>query len=160
MKMVLAKFFFLLYFSASLMGYPFSDNGNGSVTDIGTGLVWQKCSRGQNTDATCTGTATKTTWSLALLHCKNLSIGSRTWRLPNANDLTSLFNPAIYTSSIPYIDPTNFPPTVGDKYWSSSTVAGSPSLAYFLDFIGGGSNYWLSSQNKVTAAYVRCVSGP
>jgi hypothetical protein len=156
MKMVLLKFFFLLCFSASLMGYPFSENGDGSVTDTGTGLVWQKCSRGQNTDATCTGTATKTTWSLALLHCKNLSIGSRTWRLPNVNELRSLLNPAIYSNFVPNIDSTSFPSTVADKYWSSSTVTGSASLAYFVDFSGGGQH----SQNKVTAAFVRCVSGP
>ena len=156
MKMVLPKFFFLLCFSASLMGYPFSDNGDGSVTDTGTGLVWQKCSRGQNTDATCTGTATKTTWSLALLHCKNLSIGSRTWRLPNINEMLSLVNPAIYSSSpsVPYIDSTSFPSTLMDKYWTSSGYA---SVALFVNLGNGGQ----ANDYKVfAAAYVRCVSGP
>jgi hypothetical protein len=157
MKMVLAKFFFLLCFSASLMGYPFSDNGDGSVSDTSTNLVWQKCSRGQNADSTCTGTATKTTWSLALLHCKNLSLGQRIWRLPNINEMRSLVNPAIFSRFItPYIDSISFPSTVRDKYWSSSTMAGSAGLAYFVDFSDGSQD----TQNKVTAAFVRCVSGP
>jgi hypothetical protein len=32
----------------------YTDNGDGTVTDKATGLVWQKCSRGQNNDATAT----------------------------------------------------------------------------------------------------------
>ncbi len=156
MTLLVQKIFFFFWLILPLFGYPFSDNGDGSVTDTGTGLVWQKCSRGQNTDATCTGTATKTTWSLALLHCKNLSIGSRIWRLPNINEIRSLVNPAIYLSSVPYIDSTSFPSTVADKYWSSSTVTGSPSLAYFVGFSDAGQG----NQNKVTSAFVRCVSGP
>lgn len=147
------KIIFLLFLSVSLKGYPFTDNGDGSVSDTSTGLVWQKCSRGQNADSTCTGTATKTTWSLALLHCKNLNIGSRIWRLPNINELTSLVNPAVYTYSFPPIDSNSFPSTVINIYWSSSTVEGNPSNAYTKD-----SNTYI--QNKVTAAYVRCVSGP
>ena len=149
-------FFGIFGLFSTLFGYPFTDNGDGSVLDTGTNLVWQKCSRGQNNDSTCTGTATKTTWSLALLHCKNLAIGSRTWRLPNINELRALVNPAIYSSSIPYISSTSFPSTVMDKYWTSTTVTGSSSLAFFVDFGNGGQ----ATQNKVTAAFVRCVSGP
>ena len=45
----------LLVLAAGLWGAArFNDNSNGTVTDNGTGLVWQKCSRGQNT-ADCSG---------------------------------------------------------------------------------------------------------
>lgn len=157
MTLLIQNFFFFFWLILPLFGYPFSDNGDGSVTDTGTGLVWQKCSRGQNADSTCTGTATKTTWSLALLHCKNLSLGQRTWKLPNINEMRSLVNPAnTDTSALPFIDPTGFPSTARDKYWSSSTVFGSPSIVYFVNFFDGSQD----TQNKVTAAFVRCVSGP
>jgi hypothetical protein len=148
--------FWIFGLFSTLFGYPFTDNGDGSVLDTGTNLVWQKCSRGQNNDSSCTGTATKTTWSLALLHCKNLAIGSRTWRLPNANELRSLVNPSIYSSSIPFISSTSFPSTVMDKYWTATTVSDSISLAFYVDFSSGGQD----KQNKVTSAFVRCVSGP
>ena len=36
----------------------YTDNGNGTVTDNNTGLIWQKCGVGQNNDSACSGTAT------------------------------------------------------------------------------------------------------
>jgi hypothetical protein len=36
----------------------YTDNGDGTVTDNNTGLIWQKCSVGQTNDATCSGPAT------------------------------------------------------------------------------------------------------
>ncbi len=47
----------------------FTDNGDGTVTDHGTGLVWQKCSKGQNA-LDCSGTATTENWSTALQYCR------------------------------------------------------------------------------------------
>ena len=49
----------------------FTDNGNGTITDTTTGLVWDKCSRGQVWDnttppGTCTGAASTHTWAAAL----------------------------------------------------------------------------------------------
>ena len=152
---MLFRILFLLCFASSLIGYPFTDNGDGSILDNGTGLIWQKCSRGQNTDATCSGTATVTSWSLALIHCKNLSIGSKTWRLPNIKELRSLVNPAIYSSSLPYIDSNSFPSTMAGMYWSSTTSRSNVS-AWYMSFSNGNNDI----QNKAYDAYVRCVSGP
>ena len=146
--------FWIFGLFSTLFGYPFTDNGDGSVLDTGTSLVWQKCSQGQNNDSTCSGTATKTTWSLALLHCKNLVIGSRTWRLPNANELRSLVDPSRGSTSS-----TVFPtPIAIGLYWTSTTAPYnvSPTSAYFVNLYSGS----MGSQNKAYSAYVRCVSGP
>jgi hypothetical protein len=49
---------------------PTSDyalNGDGTVTHVPTGLVWQRCPKGQVwTGATCSGTATLYLWSDAV----------------------------------------------------------------------------------------------
>ena len=49
----------------------FTDNGDGTITDSTTGLVWDKCSRGQVWDnttppGTCTGAASSYDWAAAL----------------------------------------------------------------------------------------------
>ena len=40
----------------------FTSNGDYTVTDNNTGLIWKKCSVGQNDDATCSGTAATFNW--------------------------------------------------------------------------------------------------
>ncbi len=40
----------------------FVDNNNGTILDKKTGLIWQKCSRSQNNDATCSGTVNNYQW--------------------------------------------------------------------------------------------------
>jgi hypothetical protein len=69
----------------------FTDNGNGTVTDNLTGLIWLK-------DANCFGTRG---WTDALNDCNNLKHGScgltdfsstGDWRLPNRKELESLLD--------------------------------------------------------------------
>jgi hypothetical protein len=40
----------------------YTDNVKGTVTDNNTGLMWQKCSVGQNNDASCSGNALTYNW--------------------------------------------------------------------------------------------------
>ena len=99
----------------------FTDNGDGTVTDNLTGLVWLK-------NANCFGIRT---WANALIDCNSLADGAcgltdgsvaGDWRLPNVKELQSLidfgqFNPAL---------PTGHPFTGVQYYWSSTTLdAGS-----------------------------------
>jgi len=46
----------------SINPMSYTNNGNGTVTDNNTGLVWQKCSVGQNNDLSCSGTAAIYNW--------------------------------------------------------------------------------------------------
>jgi hypothetical protein len=124
------------------------------VTDPKTGLVWQKCSRGQNNDSTCSGSATTANWTTALTYCSGLTLEGRTWRLPTVNELKSLVDTT--KASGPTIDTTAFPSTVASDYWSSTTYAPDTTNAWNVDFNVG--NVLLN--NKTSNGYVRCVSGP
>ena len=47
------------------ISHSYVDNGDGTITDNLTGLIWQKCSNGQNNDSSCSGTATAPDWASA-----------------------------------------------------------------------------------------------
>ena len=132
----------------------YTDNGDGTVTDKATGLVWQKCSRGQNNDASCTGTATASNWSTAVSYCGSLTLAGKTWRLPNINELKSIVDTTKTTA--PAIDTTIFPSTVAsDSYWSSTTFASNTSSAWVVISSDGQ----ITIGSKTNNFYVRCVSG-
>lgn len=147
--------------------YPSSDltdNGDGSITDNRTSLVWQKCAIGQTNDASCSGSATGITWANALTTCKNLTIGGRSWRLPNVNELYTL---ADFTrTSAPYMNATYFPnvPNAGfPEFWTSTTLVQIPAYAYVLDFSNLTMGTIDTKSTTVNGGYSylgRCVSGP
>jgi hypothetical protein len=133
----------------------FTPNGN-TVTDNRTGLTWQKCAPGQN-DTTCLGTATRYNWNDALSYCNNLSLANQTdWRIPSAKEFESLTDDTKFN---PSIDTTNFPHTVYDRYWwSSTTSASSPNYAWYAAF-GGGSVVSSGDKDPLGNLNVRCVRG-
>lgn len=58
----------------------FRDNGDGTISDLVTGLMWQKGDSGQGLD-----------WQGALSYAQNLNLaGHDDWRLPNAKELQSI----------------------------------------------------------------------
>ncbi len=90
----------------------FTDNGDGTVTDNKTGLVWQQGEPGNRT------------WQDALTYCKGLILGGQTdWRLPNVKELESITDDNRYD---PAIDTTYFPGAVASIYysiyWTSTSV--------------------------------------
>jgi hypothetical protein len=116
----------------------FMDNGDGTVTDKLTGLIWLK-------NGNAFGTRT---WDQALSDCNSLATGSHgltdgskagDWRLPNINELRSLEDYGQHTPAIPAGHP--FTNVRSSLCWSSTTVASAPGLARFL-FIGIGSCVW------------------
>ena len=146
----------LFLFCASLSGAPYTDNGNGTVTDSATGLIWQKCSAGQGTTlGNCsTGSISDYSWSSAITYCESLTLGGRSdWRLPNVNELRSIVNYA--STSSPRIDSITFPSTVDLFYWSSSTYVLNTSIAWGVFFRTGEVDY----NNKTSNRYVRCTTG-
>ncbi|KJU82959.1 protein containing DUF1566 [Candidatus Magnetobacterium bavaricum] len=79
----------------------FSDNGDQTVTDNLTGLVWAK-DAGTPTLGSCTGGVM--TWQAALNYvaCLNTAsyLGHSDWRLPDVNELGSLVNAGQATIAI------------------------------------------------------------
>ena len=124
----------------------FTDNGDGTITDTTTGLVWDKCSRGQVWDnttppGTCTGVASTHTWAAALAEATAANSashrGQADWRLPNRTELESLVQ---INAASPAIDGTYFPATPSNWYWTSTTFAPDPAFAWFVDFYDGYTN--------------------
>ena len=145
----------------------YTDNGNGTVTDNNTGLMWQKCSVGQSNNSTCSGTATTYTWfrasgtydasynSLSQSVCGDLRVGSYSgWRLPTKKELMSIVDYSIPDPG-PTIVGAYFPNTVSSYYWSSTTAADYPNGAWDVYFPNGYVVYY----GKDGHYYVRCVRG-
>jgi len=128
------------------MTNDFIDNGNGTVTDNATGLIWQQDGPEQTMN-----------WQQALAYCEGLSLaGHDDWRLPNINELQSLVD---YSRVNPSINTDYFPSTVSGYYRTSTTIPGSPnSKAWVIDFGFGFVDYYFSS-SKSASLYVRAVRG-
>jgi hypothetical protein len=105
-----------------------------------TGLMWQQ-----------TVDAQSYTWADAKTYCEGLSlVGYDDWRLPTRIELVSLVD---FTQSSPTIDPTGFPNTPSEYFWSSSPVAGYSYNAWYVNFsYGNGHNSGVSNTGRV-----RCV---
>ncbi len=67
------------------------DNGDSTVIDLTTGLLWQKCATGASGSDCQTGMPTLMNWSDALNMCKNLTLNGKTWKLPNINEAVSFY---------------------------------------------------------------------
>jgi hypothetical protein len=122
----------------------YTDNGNGTVTDTSTGLMWQQ-----------TTSSTKMTWEQSLAYCEGLNLGGHAdWRLPTIKELQSLVD---YSRDNPSINTTYFPNTVASIYWSSTTYANGTEDAWGVDFDNGyGYDYF---HYKHYGYYVRAVRG-
>ena len=126
----------------------FIDNGDGTVTNTDTGLMWElKTDDGGNRDKD-----NRYTWEEALSYCENLTLARYSdWRLPNLNELQSIVD---YSNYDPSINTTFFPNAVSSwYYWSSTTYAYFPEGACVVYFYDG----YVYSSNKSYYYYVRAV---
>ncbi len=130
----------------------FADNGDGTVTDHLTGLVWLQ-------NANRFGTRT---WAQALSDCNSLAddgadltdgSAAGDWRLPNVKELQSLIDFGRHNPALPAGHP--FSGVQYYYYWSSTTYAANTVLAWRVDvaygFVDGG--------NKTNNPYVWPVRG-
>ena len=117
-------------------------HGDGTVTDLRTGLVWKQCSEGQ-TGAACTGAVSTMTWANALNAAENnVFAGFGDWRLPNAKELGSLVETGCYN---PVINAARFPNTLTAGYWTSSSYVDNASFAWVVYFYNGYVDYNVKS---------------
>ena len=143
----------------------FTDNGNGTVTDNNTGLIWQK--EDDNTTHNwyqASGTFDATYNPSSQNVCGSLALGGHSdWRLPTKKELVSIVNCGVPYPG-PEIDTTYFPNTKSSRYWSSTTGAYDPDIAWCVGFDGSDVNCYYkffssSGGSPDNSYYVRCVRG-
>ena len=132
---ILAGLVFLAF--TGFASAEYIDNGDFTITDTDTGLMWQQL-------------YSKGNWDTAYNYCENLEVGDHyDWRLPTMLDLEGLIDP----DSFPYIDPV-FNCASGAAYWSSN-VEGDSAWIIWSNRI---KDYFVLHP-KTMDNYVRCVRG-
>ena len=142
----------------------YTDNGDGTITDNRTGLMWEKLSR----DGTIHDYTTTYTWANAFTKIANLNTanyaGHNDWRLPNANQLPTIikrgavFPPvdAIFNSAcVLSCTVTACSCTGSSFFWSSTTYLGGLNYGWGGDFNTGA----VYANPKNTGYAVRAVRG-
>ena len=128
-------------------------NGDGTITDNKTNLMWKRCTEGLSGSACTIGSATTYNWQQALDLANNSSFaGFSDWRLPNIKELRSI---AAYDRYSPTINSTIFPNTTTSWFWSSSPNASNSDYVWRLDFNNGND----LNDNRDYNDYVRLVRG-
>jgi len=120
----------------------FQDNGDGTVTDQTTQLMWMRCSAGQVwSEGACHGTPDTRDWASASAYADEVN---RTgaffftdWRLPKLPELASIVE---RDCRDPRINLTVFPTTPSRTYWTTTRRPGTTeeSGRYTLDFGADG----------------------
>lgn len=127
----------------------FTDNGDGTVTDLATGLTWMKTDSGEGMN-----------WPDALAYAEGLELAGHTdWRLPNAKELQSIldYSRSPDTTRSAAIDPVfEATPITNEggqldfgQYWSSTTHLGprDGDTAVYLAF-GRGLGFMTDRRSK------------
>ena len=141
----------------------FTDNGDGTITDNRTGLMWEKLSD----DGSIHDKDTTYTWHTAGTKITALNggggfAGHTDWRLPNINELQSLanygtFSPAVHapfhTGCVAACTVLTCSCTQSSNYWSATTLQSLPHTAWFVNFNIGSVNF----SGKTSSDFVRAV---
>ncbi len=149
--------------NGTLNGTRWCDNGDGTVTDLTTGLVWLQ-------NANCfvpkkwanKVVAIPTTWDDAQTACGILKSGffcaltdgsiEEVWRLPTLTELKQIISG---TEPVDSYNQRSFTGVQSSYYWSSTTTAISTALTWVVDF--GFSNVLIGSKSELY--HVWCVRG-
>ena len=146
----------------------YKDLGNGTILDRNTLLIWEK----KSDDDSIHDKDTQYNWANAFaVHVADLNTanfaGRHDWRLPNVKELQSLVD---YETFNPAVDPafnngdcaggtctvlTCSCTGMASVYWSSSTVAGTPTSAWIVSFNDGD----VDAVDKSNDFFVRAVRG-
>ena len=135
--------------------HSYTDNEDGTVTDNVTGLMWAADGSG---DGCASGG--ELDWSSAISWAEGISFaGYSDWHMPDVRQLTGIMeiwraNPYAYT--IPLVNPTYFPNTKADVYWTNFDGSTIPDTAFFIGFDMGD----LAPAPKNMPTYVRGVRNP
>ena len=127
----------------------YQDNGDGTVSDNATGLMWSQSDAEEGMD-----------WETALSYAENSELAGYTdWRLPTPKELQTLVE--YEKTTIPAIDTDYFTFHLDDCYvWSSTTSGDFPQMADYVTF-GHGWGIEIGEDNTgVTTSDFDDVHGP
>jgi hypothetical protein len=145
----------------------FTDNGDGTVTDKTTGLIWLK-------DANCFGSLN---WYQAMIAIEGLANGQcgltdgssqGDWRLPERTELLTLLNeryeyPALSNAAGtgPWTEGDPFSGVQSSPYWSATAYENYPDVAWLVLFSQGYMLYYANESyaHKTGTGYVWPVRG-
>lgn len=131
----------------------FVDNGDGTQTDLETGLMWQK------------EIQQKRNWVNAIAYCEGLELGGYTdWRLPNAAELSTLTTAGFNGYRLPFPSGHFFSyasgvaPGGSAGAWSSTSAESSTAANYF----GLAYTHLISQRAKTDTSdtFVIAIRGP
>ena len=133
-------------FDYSISPPSYTDNGDGTVTDAVTGLMWQQADGGEMT------------WEDARAYAERLSLaGHDDWRLPTSQELFDLVD---HGSGKPALNAEHFPVSAAEYWWSGTERAGDSSRAWVVNAGGGIGPHRKSesiSAGGTRRVHVRCV---
>ena len=118
-------------------------NGDGTVTDKVTGLMWQQV------------VPSARSWSDALAFCPMLALGGFSdWRMPTETELVSLIDYSLGNDGThAAVNATAFPSTPTGAFWSSTPEVGTSSGVWIVKFGDGSTN----TTSATASLSLRCV---
>jgi hypothetical protein len=125
----------------------YRDNGDGTVTDLVTGLIWQQQDGGE------------LTYASAASYCQGLALAvQRDWRLPSSQELFTIVD----HDRLPALDPSIFTYTNAEYWWTANELAGDSTRAWVVN-AGGGTGAHPKTETISAGGskrfHVRCVRG-
>ena len=127
----------------------FTDNGNQTITDNFTGLMWQKTDGGEMTIESAT------------TYCTALNLGGfNNWRLPTSHELFLINS---YDNVNPALNTTYFTKTLAEYWWTCDRRADDATLVWVVN-AGGGIGAHPKNETVSTGGtkmfHVRAVRNP
>ncbi|MCX6308691.1 MAG: DUF1566 domain-containing protein, partial [Bacteroidia bacterium] len=127
----------------------FKDNGNGTITDNNTKLIWQKTDGGEMT------------YEKAINYADTMMLGGYLdWRLPTAQELFSIH---YYENNKPALNTTFFTKTLAEYWWSSDKQVDNATNIWSANAGGGVGNHAKTetlSAGGTRLFHVRAVRNP
>jgi hypothetical protein len=145
--------------AAAAIACRYRDNGDSTITDHDTGLMWEKKNAGNVLDVFSWTDAMTVLAGLNCTSADGTTLGCslyHDWRLPKVNELVNIVDLGVAGCGFgsPCIDPVFGPTSPSADYWSSTTYATNPLGAWYVNF-GGGQDVGA----KTAGDYVRAVRG-
>jgi hypothetical protein len=126
--------------AAAAQSARFQDNGDGTVTDARTGLMWMRCSGGQQWQGDrCVGPVASLSLDEAQSEAEQLNRGGAAffndWRVPSLRELATITDRRCEN---PRADLAVFPDTPSSTYWTATPRAGDVKRRWAMSFGGAG----------------------